>query len=67
MCASCVSYNVYRIDRHEKIIEVSDASVKNKQRLVIIAKRKAELLECDELKLLELTDTFIKCLCIYRP
>lgn len=64
---SCVGYNVYRVGRHEKIIEVSDSTVKNQQRLYFLAKRKAALLECDKIELLSITDYKIVCLCTYIP
>ena len=67
LLTSCVHYNVYRIGRHEKIIEVSDTTTKNKHRMAMMAKRKADLLGCDKLEYLEITDTNAKCLCIYEP
>ena len=67
LTTSCVGYNIYRIGRHEKILEVSDPTVKNKQRLALLAKRKANLLGCDKLEYLEITDTKITCLCTYIP
>lgn len=67
LLSSCVSYNVYRVGRHEKIVEVSDHTVKNRQRLYILAKRKADLLGCNKLELLKVTDHTVTCLCIYTP
>jgi hypothetical protein len=67
LCSSCVHYNVYRIGRHEKIIEVSDTTTKNKHRMAMMAKRKADLLGCDKLEYLEINDTSARCLCTYTP
>jgi hypothetical protein len=61
---SCANVKVYRIDRHEKIIEVSDYTTKNKHRMAYLAKRKADLLGCKKIKFLELDDQHTRVLCI---
>ena len=63
LLCSCASIKVYRIDRHEKIIEVSDSTTRNMQRLVILTKRKAELLGCKKIEFLELDAYHAKALC----
>ena len=63
---SCVHTNVYRVGRHERIIEVSDYTVKNMHRMAYLAKRKAELLGCKKIEFLELDAQHARVLCIER-
>jgi len=70
LCSSCVHYNIHRVGRHEKTIEViatvPDKPERERLRLARILVRKAKLLGCDKLTYTKIEDDRITGLCEYK-
>lgn len=71
LCTSCVHYNVYRVSRRERVIEVSaainDDPERDRRRLTHAIVRKAKLLGCTSLTYTKVEDHSITGICTTIP
>jgi hypothetical protein len=64
----CVHTKVTRIGRHERLIHVTSPITSSKHRLYFHLVRKAKLLKCDAIRVLEIVDnSHATGVCITRP
>ncbi len=60
---SCISTQVIRLNKNERLIKVCDTTIWNKYHVYIHARRQKEIMNCDQIKFLEIGKqcSVIKC------
>jgi len=64
LLCSCFPMEVYRVGRHERIIDAYGNSVTNGHHLAVHAIRKSELMKCHRVKFLIVSKYHVQILCM---